>query len=70
MERNAYKYGFVRTYTGFKEGHHWEYRPSQVKAPVEIEKAGIKYTKYTFATFTSEAQDVWNRSYVLDPIKK
>ncbi len=69
MERNAYKYGFVRTYQGFKEGHHWEYRPSQVTAPVEIEKSGKKYTKYTFATFTSESQDVWDRSYVLDPFK-
>ncbi len=69
MERNAYKYGFARTYKGYAEGHHWEYRPAQVKAPVEIEKAGKKYTKYTFATFTSESQDVWDRSYVLDPVK-
>jgi hypothetical protein len=70
MERNAYKYNFARTYKGFAEGHHWEHRPSQVAAPVEIEKAGTKYTKYTFATFTSESQSLWDRSYVLDPVKK
>jgi hypothetical protein len=68
MERNAYKYGFVRTYKGFEEGHHWEYRPGETTAPAEIEKAGAKYTKYTFATFTSESQSLWDRSYVLDPV--
>jgi hypothetical protein len=69
MERNAYKYNFLRTYKGFDEGHHWEYRPSQVIAPVEVEKSGTKYTKTTFATFASESTDLWTRSYVLDPVK-
>ena len=69
MERNAYKYGFVRTYQKFEEGHHWEYRPSETTSPVEIEKDGAKFTKYTFATFVSESQAIWDRSYVLDPVK-
>jgi hypothetical protein len=70
MERNAYKYNFLRTYKGFDEGHHWEYRPSQVILPTEIEKSGAKYLKTTFATFASESQSLWDRSYVLDPVTK
>lgn len=69
MERNAYKYKFARTYKGFDEGHHWEWRPGEIVAPTEITKSGTKYMKYTFATFKSESTAIWDRSYVLDPIK-
>ncbi|MBL0019542.1 MAG: D-alanyl-D-alanine carboxypeptidase family protein [Bacteroidetes bacterium] len=69
MERNAYKYGFVRTYATEDEGHHWEYRPAEVTQPVVVEKGGVKYMKYTFASYTSESTSMWNRSYVLDKIE-
>jgi|GEM_PF-3949660 len=68
MERNAYRFGFVKTYQKFNEGHHWEYRPEEIVAPFEIEKGGKKYMKYTFATYTSTSTHIWERSHVLDPI--
>ncbi len=68
MERNAYKFGFVRTYQKFEEGHHWEYRPSEVVVPKEVEIDGKKYMKYTFATFDSTSTLIWDRNHVLDEI--
>lgn len=68
MERNAYKFGFVRTYKQYKEGHHWEYLPEEVVAPVEVERRGKKYMKYTFASFASKSKNIWDRNHVLDPI--
>ena len=66
MERNAYKFGFVRTYKKYKEGHHWEYRPNEVTKPVEVEKEGKKYIKYVFATFESGSDSIWDRNSVYD----
>ncbi len=68
MERNAYKYGFVKTYKKFKEGHHWEYRPIEIVKPLEVEINGKKYIKYTFATFSSNSSSIWDRNHVLDEI--
>ncbi len=69
MERNAYRFGFVRTYKKYNEGHHWEYRPGEVVQPQEIEKEGKKYMKYTFATFSSKSTSIWDRNHVLEEIK-
>lgn len=69
MERNAYKFGFVRTYKKYNEGHHWEYRPNEVVLPKEVEINGTKYMKYTFATFSSKSNSIWDRNHVLDEIK-
>lgn len=66
MERNAYRFGFVRTYQKFAEGHHWEYRPDKVVPPTIVNINGKPYKKYTFASFVSDSTDIWDRSYVLD----
>ena len=69
LMKNSYKFGFVRTYSGYSEGHHWEYRPSKVKNPTSIKKDNKEFTRYYFATFTPEKEwkdsdtNKWDATY-------
>ncbi len=61
LMKNSYKYGFVRNLKmGYKEGHHWEYRPGETRNP-ETKKVGKKkVTKYFFASWSPDKK--WSNS--------
>lgn len=68
LKKNAWAYGFVKTYAGYGEHHHWEYQPSLVKKPEQVTKNKGKknektYTRYWFATFTHKDKDYY-RAYL------
>ena len=68
LKKNAWNYGFVKTYSGYGEHHHWEYQPSLVKKPEQVTKnKGTKkektYTRYWFATYKHKNADYY-RAYI------
>jgi hypothetical protein len=70
LMKNSYKYGFVRPLKmGKSEGHHWEYRPSEVQSPKEVTVDEKKFIQYYFATWSPDkkwdnnATDKWYATY-------
>ncbi|PLX15122.1 MAG: hypothetical protein C0599_17265 [Salinivirgaceae bacterium] len=70
LMKNSYKYGFVRIYKmGKSEGHHWEYRPDEIRLPEEVTVDEKKYIQYYFATWAPDkkwdnnATDKWYATY-------
>jgi hypothetical protein len=60
LMKNAYKFKFVKIYKVYGEAHHWEYLPSQIKSPKQIEKQvgkdKKKYTRYYFGTWSPDLE--------------
>ena len=60
LMKNAYKFKFVKKYKVYGEAHHWEYLPSQIKSPKQIEKQvgkeKKKYTRYYFGIWSPDLE--------------